>query len=127
MMWTRKKKPTAQRLVMKGNWILGWSSEKELAMWVSIGSPLVRLGNATPEATGQAGRAHEEAEATEQALPGKQIRLATQRAQQRLVEVAERQQPRDDEQHRMVEGCEDPRQVEQRQQRDEDVEHHLSG
>jgi hypothetical protein len=39
MMWTRKKKPTAQRLVMNGNWMLGWSSEKELAMWVSIALP----------------------------------------------------------------------------------------
>ena len=65
MMWTRKKKPTAQRLVTKGNWILGWSSEKELAMWVSIASPLIRLSDAASQATGQAGRAHEEAEATE--------------------------------------------------------------
>ena len=32
MMWARKKKPTAHRLVMKGSWTPGWSMENDVAM-----------------------------------------------------------------------------------------------
>ena len=73
--------------------------EYEVARTLAIAiSQSVRLENAPAEATGQAGGADEEAETTEQRLPRQQVRRAAKRPQQRLVEVAEREQARDGEQ-----------------------------
>jgi hypothetical protein len=66
MMWTRKKMPTAQRLVMKGSWIPDWGIENELARTLAVVTERsVRLENAPPQSTGEAGGTHEEAETTE--------------------------------------------------------------
>src|ERR1700704_6559735 len=84
----------------------------------------VRLENAPTEATRQAGGADEETETTEQGLPGQQVGLTAERPHQGLVQVTEGKQARDGEQRRLRQRGKDARQVEKRQQLDEDIEHH---